>query len=122
MSEETPKFDFSKTARRWSKEWLRVSGEVSQLVALLQSKIKEDAAPTEKADFAMLQADAAARIGGLLDTRDDLVAQVLVSVPTDWLIDAPKDVKPREMLECITDAHYEDLIAAMHEARNNPKN
>ena len=110
-----PVFNLARAGRRWSREWQAVQTDFAEArAALRRHGITED---SDDADLTPDQQDEVVPLMRMIDSaserQDILVAQVLVSVPDDWLVpDAPEC-----HVDYIREARWADVIAAVQEAR-----
>ena len=125
VNSDGPVFDFTRVTRRWSKGWRRVTTELLQIGVLVESPARDGLTQDELRTINTAKAEAIGRIDALEAEREALIAEVLVSVPREWLTpDAPDDLdwhKP-ESLEWLLDAKFDALLQAMAGARQNSPN
>ena len=116
-----PVIDMARGGRRWSREWQRIHTDFAEAQAALQ---RHGIASDNDAELTADQSDEVVRLMRMIDDasgrQDGLVAQVLVSVPDDWLTtNAPGAVEicAGELVDHIREARWPDVIAAVQEAR-----
>lgn len=120
------KFDFSRVSRKWNQQFLKTLAKASRAQFTLERKPPEDAKEAEKLLGEKVQAlDDLEALG---DEQAALLAQVLVDVPDEWLLEgAPENLdwsKP-ESLDWIQSERYSEIFiqlrnrnAAEAEAKN----
>ena len=117
-----PEFDFSRTNRAWRKRWLRRITRATRLqVTILEA---EEAGNKITSTEATASAKALEELEGIAEEQEQMVAEVLVSVPAEFLHpDAPEDPdwSDPDFDEWLLDGSFEIIIQALNEARS-PKN
>lgn len=116
-----PEFDFSEISRKWEKEFSRVNVKLGRSGLLSETKISKDATDEQKKDFLRMQLEIVDDLDNLVDTRDALVCEVLVSVPREWLVSrAPDglDWKNPESLDWLRVGKLEEIVHAIFEERS----
>ena len=139
--------DFSRIARRWGKKWSQIDHKMTKQNQRRRrlverrlkhetkepEQVKDPANPTEE-ELAAWSKHAKQR-DRLMDEeikleaenqaleaeRDSLIAQVLVSVPREWLIEgAPEDIdwkNPDNLYDFVLESRYNDLFFGVVRAR-----
>lgn len=116
-----PKFNLSCVSRKWSKDWLLVNTSIQRNQMLLSSSISDEATPAQRATLQSAQLEAFDRMPELIAQQERLLADVLVSVPREWLVpDAPQnlDWSNPESLNWLQEIYYSDLLTALTNERS----
>lgn len=135
MSAKTarPVFDFSRVGKKWQDEFQASAETATRAGFTIQRPIRtRKADETDEAYSDYVQAfydakDAAVgQVSTMQRTQTKLMAQVLVSVPREWLLpDAPEDLSwsDETALEYVQADYYEELLAMIMngEARRSAK-
>lgn len=124
MPDEKPRFKLEFVSRRWAKEWLQVNSQIQRSTMLLQSGMKEDATPAEVQQVNVARMEAFDAMDGLIARQEQMLADVLLDVPREWLVpDAPAklDWSNRESLNWLVDDHYNDVLVALADARSGQR-
>ncbi|MBZ0294497.1 MAG: hypothetical protein K8L99_18175 [Anaerolineae bacterium] len=123
-SEAKPEFDFSHISRRWTKQWLHTMTTVSE-AQLELTEIEQADDPAVQKQQARRQLELVQSIERLMGDQESMIAQVLKTVPREWLPDdAPDDLdwSNPESLEWVLESRYAELVDAMQAARQaDPK-
>lgn len=122
-----PVFDLSQVNRNWRMKWTETTIRVTELQAGLTSlEQPEGDDPKASQAWALEQVQAMREIQTLAATQTTLLAQVLVSVPREWLSnDAPEELDwhDPESLGYVLEVRYAELVQALTLARReNSKN
>lgn len=121
-SVDTPVFDFGRMSRGWRLAWSEVQIAVSEVQLDLQAGLDSDAG----LDVMRERVSLMRKMQALAAEQAVLVAQVLVSVPDDWLAEgAPEGLDWRDptSLDHLQEDKYADLLTALGSARReNSKN
>lgn len=126
--QESPEFDFSRVSRQWHKQFAKTLTAVTRAQITLQRVPSEDATPEEYDALLDKQEQAWIAIEELSDQQAELIAQVLVSVPDDWLIEgAPEalDWSDVASLDWVQAYRYLEILSLVREKnvpRDNAKN
>lgn len=116
-----PRFKLESVSRKWAKDWLVVNTQIQRNTMLLQSEISEDATPAQRQVLKQAQMEAMEGIDGLIARQEEMLAEVLVDVPREWLVEnAPAKLNwsDRASLNWLVDDHYNDLLMALAAARD----
>jgi len=90
---KTPTFDFSKVSRQWNRDFSRSLNEAARASIALQRQPNEDMDDEAVEAIFARQEQALNDLESIADRQAELLTQVLVAVPTDWLLpDAPPDL------------------------------
>lgn len=119
-----PEFNFNGVSRRWMKKWLRVNNAIQAAEVLVVAPGRDNLTESEALQLRAQQAQASADMMDAIDERDELIAEVLVSVPRDWLdADAPDDLdwSEPETQNWILLSKQTDFMAALIEGLQSPK-
>ena len=120
--------DFSKVSRRWYKQWSQLGLEIVQLGSALQEPEPDHFDDKhQELDYRRATAESAAELQRLMDSQEDMMAQVVTGVPPEWLTDdAPADIdwtKPDSFVDCIQLGYDNQLREQVSEmARDYRKN
>lgn len=122
-----PEFDLSQVNRNWRKRWVETTIRVTELQAALATLEQPDGEDAQAAQaWALKQVQAMREIQALAETQGELLAQVLVSIPREWLsADAPEELDwhDPESLGYVLEARYVELVQGLTLARReNSKN
>ena len=117
-----PVFDFSGINRTWGKRWMRRINRASDLqVELAELEDQRDDLPEDQQVAAMKRLTVVLHeLETIGEEQEQLIAQVLVSVPREWLSDdAPKDLdwSKSESLDWVLEVEYPTLVQALQTAR-----
>jgi hypothetical protein len=113
-------FDFSGLPRRWSREWLETTAELSGIAALGVMKPPDGLPEEDRAKLELEMHIAIANTPELIGRRDRLLCQVLVNVPRKWVHeDAPNDLdwNDPESLDWILEEKFPEVINAVANRR-----
>ena len=119
--------DFSKVSRRWGKRWAQIDNDVQILVRIATSPEQEDLSDEEMLADGKARHEARIALNSLVDERHELMAQVLVDVPREYVVaDAPAEIDWSDV-ESIWDYVREDASNMLHQDVHNgwlekPKN
>jgi len=128
-----PTFDFSRVSRKWHKDFLASTSKATRATMAIQRPMKPNATPDEiQAHYDRVE-QALVDLQQLSDEQAALVAQVLASVPVEWLIEgAPQslDWHNPDSLDWVQADRYEAILMQLQtrqssereEARRNAKN
>lgn len=122
---DKPVFDFVGINRLWGKAWRRNSTALVDAATVLEAQPKPDLSAEDMLRVSLAKIEALKKIDELDEQRDRLIAQVLVSVPREWLSDdAPTNIdwKDADNLNFLLEDKVEALLSELGEARNNAKN
>lgn len=125
---EMPVFDFSQVNRRWRKRWLETQARGTEIQYGLLEKIPpgEEASKEENVEFGRFSILAIRELQAIGDEQAGLIAQVLESVPQDWLSDdAPDDLdwSDPESQGWLLEERFGDLVQMLNTERQaNSKN
>ena len=112
---DTPVFDFENISRKWEKEWRKANIELTATAQLIE-------ADSTGADDKIM---AVRGIDDIDAIREKLLAQIVVSIPREWLIkDAPADIDwsdPTAFDEWLKMGKFNDLVVSVS-AERSPKN
>ena len=107
-----PVFDFENVSRRWEKQWRQANVELSATAQMLES---ENVANDDKLI-------AARSIDDIDAVREKLLAQVVVSIPREWLVkSAPKDIDWSDVTafdDWLQVGRFKDLVEAVSTDRS----
>jgi hypothetical protein len=107
------KFDFTRVGRGWSNEFFKTITRAGRAQLALQRQLKPDADAAEIDAFLDRQDAALVEMERIGDEQAVLLAQVLVDVPEDWLIEgAPDDLdwNAVESLDFIQSDKYGEIL------------
>jgi hypothetical protein len=112
LEEPMVECDFSGVSRQWALEWAEVNVEIQALTMVFNSDSEID--PNEIMAHVKSSAQLARR-------RNDLLAQVIVGVPSSWLVkNAPAEIDwsvPENLLQYVRGDRDDDLVTAVTLAR-----
>lgn len=77
--------DFDGVSRRWGRDWSRINGEYQSWTLVAYEPDPEGLSDEQSAQLAIGRAEALKKLEELFDLRNALIAQVLISMPEDWL-------------------------------------
>ncbi len=117
---QLPTFDFSRVGKKWQDEF-QASAEIATRAGFtIQRPLRKqrpDEGDDEYGDYIQSFYDAkdaaVDKVSAMQHTQTKLMAQVLVSVPHEWLLaDAPEalDWSDEKSLDYIQSDHYEELL------------
>lgn len=108
-----PVFDFSQVSKRWNKAFGASISKATKATIAMQRPLLADATPAQQQAHYDAQIAAVEMLDTLGDEQAALVAQVLVSVPEEWLIaTAPPEIdwSDPENLDWIRADKYQALL------------
>ena len=113
---ETVVFDFSRVGRTWNRDFLKSMSKASRAQLVLNRTLPDDATDEEADELFAKQEKALDDLDNLSDEQAGMLAQVLVSVPDDWLIEgAPQDLNWSDVasLDYIQADKYAELFGKL---------
>ena len=125
--EEAPVFDWPNISHRWARKFSRVSSQAINDVLIAQSSVDDNADPAIKHKFRVAQAAALEGMNDSSDKHDELLAEIIVSIPQSWLIDGAEegltgmdllDVVRQDKMMAIMTSYQKQQQAAREEAKN----
>lgn len=121
-----PEFDLSQVSRRWRLRWTETMLQVTELQAGLLAAVDEGLEGPGAQQRMREQVQVMRAIQALAEEQAGLLAQVLVSVPREWLTkDAPEELdwSDPESQGYILETRYAELVQGLTLARReNSKN
>lgn len=124
MAEENghkPVFDFDDVSYGWSRDWMKAVSELGATTTLIDAPMAEGISDIDKHRVTLAKVEAVERLDSLISRRDQLVCDVLVDVPREWLVKgAPLEIDWRcaDSLRYIKSRKINDLIVSMQEAQS----
>lgn len=122
-----PVFDFKRVSRQWSLSFMKTAQAAAKAQLTIQRPIRPGM--SEDAIQAQFDAQEAAldKISVFSEEQLDLIVQVLIEVPREWLIDGAPDVldwSNKEHYDWIQDERYTEILNMVMsgEARKLAKN
>jgi hypothetical protein len=120
---EKPVFDFSEVGYRWQRDYMKVTMTAARASTLIDNPAREDITPTEKAALTLAKLNAVDEFEASIARRDELISQVIVSIPRHWLTkDAPGEIDWRDPDNLGYLRDIGQLLMALTEARQDSKN
>ena len=123
-----PVFDFTKVSRQWDLAFGKTLGKSAKAAFALQTPMPDGADQKTQIEYFERMERAISDIENVAEEQASLVSQVLVSVPSDWLLadGLGKEIdwsKP-ESLNYVQSERYGDLLKMLQtgEARLQAKN
>lgn len=128
------KFDFSKVGRKWQEQFAESAERVSKIIVNADRPLRrkrDDEDDQDYDDYVQAYYDAKENMAPAIrkegDFQANLVAEVLVDVPSEWLLpDAPAhiDWSKSENMDYIQAAYYADILEQVRggEAMKRSKN
>lgn len=125
--EERPVFDWPNISHKWAREFSRVASSAINDALITQSKADDDASPAEKHKFMVAQAVALESMNDSADNHDEMLAQIIVSVPQSWLVDgAGEGLAGLDLLDAVRQDKIGSIMESYREqqraAAENTKN
>lgn len=93
MGDEKPTFDFGRVSRQWNRQFGRTLLRATELTIEMQRPAPEKAAADEMNAHLDRMKAAMGQLESVATEQSELIAQVLVDVPREWLLkDAPEEI------------------------------
>lgn len=115
-----PTFDYSNISRKWGKRFARVQVEMAQRAFIISGTPVDGLSDKELAKVNAGKIESANAMFELEDERDQLLIQVLKSVPQDWLVDgAPTDLTWESVddLDWLRNNRFDELAELANNSR-----
>jgi len=114
--------DFSRVSRRWGVRWAQIQNDVPILMKVIFSPAQDDLSDVEQQRVEVAKIEAHQKLNELIDESTSLMAQVLVTVPREWLVaEAPDEIdwsNPDSILDYVREDMSSELVLAVSVARN----
>lgn len=108
-----PKFDFSRVSRQWNRDFARSMTQAARAQLIMQRQPNDDMDDEEFNALLDRQEQAISDLEKMADKQAELLTQVLVDVPREWLLPgAPEEPDWRQIssLDYIQSERYAEIL------------
>lgn len=111
-----PKFDFSKVSRQWYRDFQSSLAQATRIQVILKRELTDEMSDEQADALLDRQEKALDEFEALGDHQAELLVQVLIDVPREWLLaNAPDEVdwSKAESLDYIQGNRYTEILELM---------